>query len=91
VRVARLIAETIRNALDLLEEQPPDVIEAMLDGAKDAERTGGLPKHRAALQVVRWGNVSSAKLPPRATGKQHPDCLMTARQICQSSRSYATR
>jgi hypothetical protein len=40
-----------RNALDLLDEQPPDVIEAMLEAAKEAERAGGLPKQRAALRV----------------------------------------
>jgi hypothetical protein len=51
VRVACLIAESIRNALDLLDEQPPDVIEAMLEAAKEAERAGGLPKQRAALRV----------------------------------------
>jgi hypothetical protein len=51
VRVACLISESIRNALDLLEEQPPDVIEAMLEGSEEAERAGGLPKQRAALRA----------------------------------------
>jgi hypothetical protein len=51
VRVACLIAESIRNALDLLDEQPPDVIEAMLESAKEAERAAGLPKQRTALRA----------------------------------------
>jgi hypothetical protein len=51
VRVACLIAESIRNALDLLDEHPPDVIEAILDGAKEAERAGGLPEQRTALRA----------------------------------------
>jgi hypothetical protein len=52
VRVACLIAESIKNALDLLDEQPPDVIEAMLEGAKEADRSGTLPKHRHELRVA---------------------------------------
>jgi hypothetical protein len=45
------IAESIRNALNLPEEQPPEVIEAMVEGAKEAERAGGLPKQRTALRL----------------------------------------
>jgi hypothetical protein len=52
VRMACLIAESIRNALDLLDEQTPDVIEAMLEGAKEADRSGTLPKHRHELRVA---------------------------------------
>jgi hypothetical protein len=52
VRMACLISESIRHALDLLDEQPPDVIEAMLDGAKEAHRIGGLPKHRQDLRIA---------------------------------------
>jgi hypothetical protein len=51
-RVACLIAESMRDVLDLLDEQPPDVIEAMLEGAKEAERAGGLPKQRTALRAA---------------------------------------
>jgi hypothetical protein len=51
-RVACLIAESIRNALDLLDEQSPDVIEAMLEHAKEAERQGRAPKHRHDLRVA---------------------------------------
>jgi hypothetical protein len=49
--VACLIAEGIKNALDLLDEPPPDVIEAMLEGAREAERAGKLLKHRTALSA----------------------------------------
>jgi hypothetical protein len=52
VRIACLIAESIKNALDLLDEQPPDVIEAMLEGAQEADRSGTLPKHRHELRVA---------------------------------------
>lgn len=51
-RVACLIAESIRNALDLLDEQSPDVIEAMLEHHKEEHRKGGLPKHRHDLRVA---------------------------------------
>jgi hypothetical protein len=63
VRVACLIAESIRNALDLLDEQPPDVIEAMLEAAKEAERAGGLPKPRAALraEILKYAEDYSLK------------------------------
>jgi hypothetical protein len=47
------IAESTRNALNLLEEQPPDVIEAMVEGAEEAERAGGLPKQRTALRAEK--------------------------------------
>jgi hypothetical protein len=51
-RVACLIAESIRNALDLLDEQSPDVIEAMLEHYKEAERKGVGPEQRHDLRIA---------------------------------------
>jgi hypothetical protein len=47
-RVAVLISEAIRNALDLLDEQSPTVIEAMIAVAKEVEPQR--PKHRAGVR-----------------------------------------
>lgn len=60
-RVAVLISENIRNAFDLLDEQSPTVIEAMLEYAKEAER--GRPKHRAALRqaMMKYAEEYSLK------------------------------
>jgi hypothetical protein len=68
---AGTIAESIRNALDLLDEQPPEVIEEMLEGAKEAERTGGLPKQRTALRaaILRY---MGGLLPERGTRQRAP-------------------
>jgi hypothetical protein len=83
VRVACLIAESIRNALDLLDEQPPEVIEAMLEGAKEAERTGGLPKQRTALRAailkymedysLKEARAKERRLFEGITGLEEPD------------------
>lgn len=83
VRVACLIAESIRNALGLLEEQPPEVIEAMLEGAKEADRTGALPKHRHALrqEIIKYmenyalkeARARERRLFEGITGLEEPD------------------
>ena len=49
-RAAVLIAESIRNALDLLDVQPPTVIEVIVSLAKERQRTGNFPKHRSELR-----------------------------------------
>jgi hypothetical protein len=49
-RVAVLIVESIRNALDLLDEQSPTVLEAMLELGKESQRAGTFPKHRRELR-----------------------------------------
>jgi hypothetical protein len=51
----------------LLEEQPPDVIEAVVEGAKEAERAGGLPKQRTALRAEK------RRLFQGITGLDEPD------------------
>jgi hypothetical protein len=45
-RVAALIDQSLRLALDLLDEQPPAVIEVIVSLAKERQRTGNFPKHR---------------------------------------------
>jgi len=49
-RVAILIGESLRLALDLLDEQPPTVIEAIVSLSKERQRTGNFPKHRRELR-----------------------------------------
>ena len=39
VRIAGMIVESIRHALDLLDEQPPSMLEAICDYLKDLQRT----------------------------------------------------
>jgi hypothetical protein len=49
-RVACLIVEGIRNLLDLLDQQSPSVLEALIDHAKDLQRPGKAPTHRYGLR-----------------------------------------
>ena len=49
-RVAILILESMRLALDLLDEQPATVIEAIVSLAKERQRTGNFPKHRCEVR-----------------------------------------
>lgn len=49
-RVAVLIGESLRLALDLLDEQPPTVIEMIVSLAKERQRAGNFPKHRRELR-----------------------------------------
>jgi hypothetical protein len=51
-RVAILIGDSIRNALDMLDEQPAAVIEAMIERAKDLQLSGIAPKHRYKLRAA---------------------------------------
>ena len=68
--------------MDLLEAQPPDVIEAMLEGSKEAEQTGGLPKQRAALRAeirnymvdcLKEARARDRRLFQGITGLEEPD------------------
>jgi hypothetical protein len=49
-RVACLIVEGMRNLLDLLDQQSPSVLEALIDHAKDLQRPGKAPAHRYSLR-----------------------------------------
>jgi hypothetical protein len=80
-RVACLIADSIRNALDLLDEQS-DVIEAMLEHVKDAERKGigREQRHDLRLAILRYMEDHALKeararerLFQGITGLQEPD------------------
>jgi hypothetical protein len=50
----------MRNLFDLLEEQSPSVIEALIEYTKDAQRPGKAPKHRQALRaaLIEWAQQS---------------------------------
>ena len=50
--MAILIGDSIRNALDMLDQQPAAVIEAMIERAKDLQLPGIAPKHRYKLQAA---------------------------------------
>jgi len=60
-RVACLIFESIRTALDLLDEQSPVVIEALIEHTKDVQRTGyGVlkgPRHDVRQALIRYGEA----------------------------------
>jgi hypothetical protein len=49
-RVAVLVAESLRLALDLLDVQPPTVLEAIVSLAKERQHTGNFPKHRREVR-----------------------------------------
>lgn len=48
--MAVLVGERLRLALDLLDEQPPTVLEAIVSLAKERQRTGNFPKHRREVR-----------------------------------------
>jgi hypothetical protein len=51
-RVSILIGESIRNALDLLDQQPAAVIEAMIEHTKQLQLSGNAPKHRYRVRAA---------------------------------------
>jgi len=51
-RAAILIGDNIRNALDLLDEQPAVVIEALIERAKLLDQSGNVPKHRHRFRIA---------------------------------------
>ena len=61
-RVACLIFESIRTALDLLDQQSPAVIEALIEHAKDVQRTGyGVlkgPRHDVRQALIEYGEAA---------------------------------
>jgi hypothetical protein len=50
--VAILIAEQIGNAVNMIDEQPSAVIEAMIEGGKHLQLSGNAPKHRYSLPAT---------------------------------------
>lgn len=52
MRLAIFIGESIRNALDILDEQPAMVLEAMTEHAKRLQQSGNMPKHRHELRTA---------------------------------------
>ena len=51
-RVAILVGDNIRNALDMVDEQPAQVIEVMIKYGKDLQLSGNVPKHRYRLRAA---------------------------------------
>jgi hypothetical protein len=51
-RVSILISESIRNALDLLDQQPAAVIEALIERTKQLQLSGNAPKHRYRMRAA---------------------------------------
>ena len=60
-RIGRLIFQSIRTALDLLHEQPPAVIEALIEHTKAVQRTGyGVlkgPRHDVRQALIRYAEA----------------------------------
>jgi hypothetical protein len=59
-RVACLIVEGMGSLFDLLEEQSPSVIEALIEHVKNLERPGKGLKQRHVLRaaLIEWGQQS---------------------------------
>jgi hypothetical protein len=84
-RVAVLIVESIRNSLDLLDEQSPTVLEAMLDIGREHQRAGAFPKHRRELreafikyveeQALKEARARERRLFQGITGLEEPDTV----------------
>jgi hypothetical protein len=51
-RVATLVGENIRNALDIIDEQPAVVIEGLIESGKRLQLSGEAPKHRYRLRAA---------------------------------------
>jgi hypothetical protein len=51
-RVAILVGDNIRIALDIVDEQPAQVIEAMIKYSEDVQLSGNAPKHRHRLRAA---------------------------------------
>jgi hypothetical protein len=68
--VAVPIAEQIRNALDMVDEQPAAVIEALIERDKHLQISGNVPKHRYGLRAAMIEyleqrlHVSASRAPP---------------------------
>jgi hypothetical protein len=62
-RVAILIGASLRLALDLLDEQPPSVIEVIVSLAKERQLTGNFPKHRSELReaLIKYAEEACLK------------------------------
>ena len=64
-RVGCLIFESVRTALDLLHEQSPAVIEALIEYGKDVNRTGyGVlkgPRHDVRQALIRYAEAVLAE------------------------------
>lgn len=51
-RVAILIGDSVRNALDIIDEQPAAVLEVLIERGKRLHLSGNAPKHRHGLRIV---------------------------------------
>jgi len=60
-RIAELIVHSVWNVLDLIDEQSPSVLEALIDYTKDLEKPGGNPA---------WSSIVKHAL------LQHLDCAL---------------
>ena len=84
-RVAVLIVESIRNALDMLDQQSPAVIEAMLELGKELQQMGTFPKHRRELgeafikyveeHALKEAHARERRLFHGITGLEEPDTV----------------
>jgi len=51
-QVAIRIADTFRSALNMLDEQPAAILEAMIGYVEQLQRAGNVPKHRHKVRAV---------------------------------------
>jgi hypothetical protein len=78
VRVAGMIVESIRHALDLLDEQPPSMLEAICDYLKDLQKTEKFRRDiRKALcdyaeEALKESRERERRLYEGITGEEEP-------------------
>jgi hypothetical protein len=51
-RIAVLIVQSMMSVMDLFDEQPPTILEALVSYTRDWHCSGKAPPHRAALRVA---------------------------------------
>jgi hypothetical protein len=58
VRSACAIFEALRSIADLIDEQPPAVLQAFVEFGREWDRSSGAPKHREAVRAVLFEYVA---------------------------------
>ena len=51
-RVAALVGQNLRNALDMIDEQPAAILEALVEHSRHLQQSGNAPKHRYRIRAA---------------------------------------
>jgi len=74
-RVALLIVDNMRNAVNMIDEQPAAVIEAMIARGRDVQASGNAPKHRYKLRAAIIEYLEERLLEARARERRLADAI----------------